>query len=238
MDPISIDLKSVAGIVALTIGLVQYIKGWLGTKPVLKAIPIAAYVVFVSVALTLGVHQYTPWLPGDEKDLVWQAILQALMASGAFEWIRAGGKPAAATNAARSLNSGGFPVILLAVLLGIGAVGCAKVTPAMKAGEKNVRTTVLFVANQVEPMVCNAEARKVLTAKPCLELLDALEPAVDLAIAYNRAIAQGTLPPIAETVASIEQLIAAVKQVIPDGPAKASALLDLSRARALAEGGK
>ena len=63
MDPsFSIDLKTITGIVALTIALVHYLKGWLASVPLLEKVPVAAYVVLVSCGLT--------WLSHDVLHLI------------------------------------------------------------------------------------------------------------------------------------------------------------------------
>lgn len=128
-------------------------------------------------------------------------------------------------------------IVPLLLAVGLGA-GCAKVAPALVAGEKSVRTTIVQVSETIEPLVCAVEARKVLTSRPCLQLLDALEPATELAIAYNRALASGRPPDIVATIAAIDKLIDAVKAVVPAGPAKDAAFQDLVIARVRAEGGK
>ena len=127
---------------------------------------------------------------------------------------------------------------LSALLLVVLAANCARVTPALLTGEQTVRTVVLQATNTVEPLVCSAEARKALTPKPCLQLLDALEPAVDLAIAYNRALREGKPPAIAETIKAFEKLIEVIKNVVPDGASKTVALHDLTVARVRAEGAR
>lgn len=128
---------------------------------------------------------------------------------------------------------------LLIVVLATGlSASCAKAMPIAVAGEKSVRTTVVMVSEQVEPMVCSPMARQLLTSKPCLQLLDALEPATDLAIAYNRALAANQVPDIAATVKALDDLIAAIRAVVPDGETRAAALQHLGLARGRAQGGK
>lgn len=149
MDPISIDLTSVAGIVALTIGIMQYIKGWLGQQPVLKSIPLPAYVVFVSAVLTFAVHEYTTWLPGDTKELLQQAVLQALVASGAFEWFRSGTKPASASTAARSLR-----LIPIVIAVGLSAAACASTGRILVESDRGIHAT-LATADDVVNRWCD-----------------------------------------------------------------------------------
>lgn len=141
------------------------------------------------------------------------------------------------TDDAPIVRRGGFYLVPLIVSIS-SASACAKVGPTVIAGEKTVRTAVVMAAEKIEPLVCHVEARKVLTNTPCLQLLDALEPAVDLAIAYNRALRDGTVPNIPETIAAFDRLIDAVKAVVPASATKAEALQDLVLARVRAEGGK
>lgn len=128
---------------------------------------------------------------------------------------------------------------LVPLLLAAGlSAQCAKVAPALVAGEQSVRAAVVEAADKIEPLVCNPEARQVLTNAPCLQLLDALEPATALAIAYNRALAEGRVPDIPSTIAALDKLIDAVKAVVPAGRAKDAAFQELVIARVRAEGGK
>lgn len=111
MDPISIDLSSVAGIVALTLAIVHYLKGPLGRMYFLQELPVVVYVVAVAGSLTYLAHDVLHKLEGDLVSLCLQAILSALVSSGALEWIRAGGKPVSDTKRAiraRAKRNGGF----------------------------------------------------------------------------------------------------------------------------------
>jgi hypothetical protein len=127
----------------------------------------------------------------------------------------------------------------LIVVLVVGLTACAKgPSEAALTVEKSVRTTVVTASDLVEPIVCAEAARTQFGSGPCLKLLDVLEPTVDLAIAYNRALRTGTPPNITNTVAGIAKLIAAIRDIVPAGAAKDQALDELNTARVLAQGGK
>lgn len=238
MDPsFSIDLKTIAGIVALTIAIVHYLKGWLASVPVLEKVPVAVYVVFVSMLLTLLSHDVFHLIAGDRGELLLQALAQALAASGVVEWWRAGAKPLDESQRAQdvTMKRGGF--YLIPILLAVGlSVGCAKMAPIAIAGEQSLRATIVMVSQQVEPLVCNPEARKVLTSRPCLHLLDALDPATELAMVYNRALAANQVPDLAATIRAVDNLIAAIRDVVPDNATRAAALQHLALARGRAQG--
>jgi len=238
MEPsFSIDLTTVTGIVALTIAIVHYLKAWLVSVPLLEKVPVAAYVVLVSMVLTLLSRDVFHLIAGDRGELLMQALVQALAASGAVEWWRAGSKPLEQSTRAQSKNSGGFYVLPILLAVGLSA-GCAKMAPIAMAGEQSLRSTIVMVSQQVEPLVCNPEARAVLTSKPCLQLLDALDPATELAVAYNRALAANQVPDLAATIKAVDNLIAAIRDVVPDNETRAAALQHLALARGRAHGGK
>jgi len=110
MDPTTfyIDLKSIAGIVALTIVIVQGLKTWFSSVPFLQRAPVALYVVLVSMGLTLFSHDILHWIAGDRWELALQAVVQALVASGVVEWWRAGAKPLEDSNKAREAQDAAF----------------------------------------------------------------------------------------------------------------------------------
>lgn len=112
MDPVlSIDLSSVAGVVALTLAIIHYLKAPIGRVYFLQELPLALYVVVVSGGLTYLAHDVLHKLDGDLTSLIVQAVFAALSASGVVEWWRAGVKPVADTRTAidsRTSRDGGF----------------------------------------------------------------------------------------------------------------------------------
>jgi hypothetical protein len=125
------------------------------------------------------------------------------------------------------------------VLVTVACPACgAKHTQTALTAEKSVRTTVVLVSDLVVPLLCDPAPRQRLGNAPCSTLLDVLEPAVDLAINYNRSLAAGRLPNIGQTVAAIARLIEVVKTLVPDSADKAVALGQLTRAQARANGGQ
>ena len=94
--------SSIAGVVALTIILVEVIKRSLGNIPWLSRIPTWAYAVVVSAALTATTHIWFGTLQGNDLELFSQAIGSAAIASGIKEWVSNINKPLAASTAART----------------------------------------------------------------------------------------------------------------------------------------
>lgn len=127
-------------------------------------------------------------------------------------------------------------LILFIVLMTTGC-GTAGTQTALNV-EKSVRTTIVMVSSSVEPLVCDPSSRKMMGNAPCIKLLDVMEPVIDLAINYNRSLAEGRTPEIAKMVAGIAELISAVKDILPDSSAKAQAIRDLGVAQTMAQGGK
>ncbi|MGE3840031.1 MAG: hypothetical protein AB7I50_00445, partial [Vicinamibacterales bacterium] len=153
MDPsFSIDLKTITGIVALTIMIVHGLKGWLASVPLLEKLPVAAYVVLVSTLLTLLSRDVLHLIGGDRGELLTQAVIQALVASGAVEWWRAGAKPLDESTRAQetTMKRDGFYLVPILLAVGIGA-GCAKAMPPLLTAEKSVRGTIVTVSTTVEP---------------------------------------------------------------------------------------
>lgn len=106
MDPVLIDpltaLASVSGIVTLTIALVHLLKRTLGDTPYLSAAPVWLYAVLVAGALTYLSNVVLKLLPGELPLLLTQAVLSALLASGALEFARAWNKPLSETQVAQA----------------------------------------------------------------------------------------------------------------------------------------
>jgi hypothetical protein len=235
MDPtVSIDLKSVAGIVAFTILIVNYAKGWLGQQPILKGIPVSAYVVFVSLGLTFGVHEFRPaWLPGDLGDLLSQALMQALVASGAVEWFRHGRKPAAASSAARARRNGG--IYLVPILLAVGlAAGCAGKSKAIAV---QADATIYTILSSVQTGADQLQAGGVITADERRALSPALLKALKLGRSFNEAVSASTpLEAIAPLLDAIRELQEVIRKIVP-ASAQGALLSKLDRAAGLLPAG-
>jgi hypothetical protein len=142
------DLTSIAGIVAITIVLVEILKrffGWVQRRsgspvwPILGAAPTWVWAVGVSVLLTVLANRILHVLPGGFWALLVQAIGAAATAGGFVEWRRTGmtsideSKTAVQTRIGRSidpedadsysLNSWGWLVVGCGLMLACG--GCA-----------------------------------------------------------------------------------------------------------------
>jgi hypothetical protein len=94
--------SSIAGIVALTIILVEIVKRSLGSVPWLSRVPTWLYAVVVSAGLTAITHIWFGTLQGNDLELFSQAIGSAAIASGIKEWVGNINKPLSASSAART----------------------------------------------------------------------------------------------------------------------------------------
>ena len=94
--------SSIAGIVALTIILVEVVKRSLGNVAWLSQVPTWLYAVLISAGLTAVTHIWLGTLQGTDIDLFSQAIGSAAIASGIKEWISNVNKPLSASAAART----------------------------------------------------------------------------------------------------------------------------------------
>jgi hypothetical protein len=90
---------SVTGIVAATIALTSGLKRVIGNVPQLNAVPTWVYVIGISEVLTFLCVQVFHTMPGPVSQALYQALVMAASASGAYEWFFNGnlGKPMAAT---------------------------------------------------------------------------------------------------------------------------------------------
>lgn len=223
MDPsFSIDLTTVTGIVALTIAIVHYLKGWLASVPLLEKLPVAAYVVLVSMLLTLLSHDVLHWITGDRGELLTQAIVQALVASGAVEWFRAGAKPLARSTKATDtrLRREGW-VILLALGLASSAA-CASTGRVLVETERAMHATIAGADDAINA-ACDAKLR---SAEDCKTFNGSIAAAWSAYETYNRAAQEGSVAGVPAMLDALSQLRAAVASASPQATAVAA---DLAR---------
>lgn len=239
---LTIDLKSVAGIVTLTILLVNYIKGWLGQQPYLRRIPVAAYVVVVSAALTLLVNEFT-LAAGDRGSLLVQTFGQALAASGLLEWLRAGLKPTSATEAARSQpTSSGSTTYLIPLLLAVAlsSSACAGKTKAIAVQADATLNSILTTVQSAADAITRADCQPV---QPCLtpaarrELSPSLLKALRLGRAFNGAVsASSPMQAIGPLMDALRELRSVIERLVP-AAARAALLQNLDQAIGLVPAG-
>lgn len=214
MDPITIDLTSVAGIVLLTMTIIHWAKGWIGGLPYLQKVPVSAYVVLVSGGLTLLAHDGLGVLTGDRFALLQQAMIQALAASGAIEWWRAGSKPVEESDRARAAES--RRVYLLPLLLAIGlsaSVGCADKTRAIAVqADATIYTILESVQTGADQLVASGQITPATRAALAPYLLQALK----LGDNYNRAVKAGvSFTALSELLDALRTLKIQVSTLIP-----------------------
>lgn len=95
-------LSSVAAIVSLAIALTAGAKRYIGTWPVLSALPVWVFVIAITVGLTVAANVWLGTLDGELGALVRDAVLMAAAASGFREWWAHLTKPIAETTAAQA----------------------------------------------------------------------------------------------------------------------------------------
>jgi uncharacterized membrane protein YfcA len=90
---------SVTGIIAFTIAITSGIKRVLANVKALNAVPTWVYVIVISEVLTFTCVQFFHTMPGPVVQALYQALILAASASGAYEWFFNGNvtKPLAAT---------------------------------------------------------------------------------------------------------------------------------------------
>lgn len=223
MDPsFSIDLKTIAGIVAVTIVIIQGLKGWLADVPWLRKVPVSAYVVLVSAALTWFSHSVLHWIGGDLGELLTQAVVQALVASGAVEWFRAGAKPLARSTKATDtrLRREGW-VILLALGLA-SSVACASTGRVLVETERAMHATIAGADDAINA-ACDAKLR---SDADCKAFNGAIAAAWSAYESYNKAAQEGSIAGVPAMLDALGQLRAAVTSASPQATAVAA---DLSR---------
>ncbi len=225
MDPsFSLDLTTVTGIVALTIAIVHYLKGWLASVPVLEKVPVAAYVVFVSMILTLVSHDVLHLIAGDRGELLLQAVVQAMVASGAVEWWRAGAKPLEQSQRAQDVidkKKWGSSAYLIPLLLAVGlSAGCAG--RILVETERAMHATIAGADDAINA-ACDAKLR---SEADCKAFNGSIAAAWSAYETYNRAAQEGSVAGVPAMLDALGQLRAAVQSAKPQATA---VIADLQR---------
>lgn len=95
-DPSTSPLQwytSVGGVGLATLFAVSMLKRAVGTAPYFSRVPTWLYAVVVAFLLTLLCVEVLGTLPGNLWQLAWQAIYNAAIASGIYEWVNHVNKP-------------------------------------------------------------------------------------------------------------------------------------------------
>lgn len=224
MDPsFSIDLKTVGGIVALTIMLVHGLKGWLANVPLLEKVPVSAYVVLVSMILTLLSRDVLHLIGGDRGELLMQAFIQALVASGAVEWWRAGAKPLDESARAQDVTMKRSGLYLVPILLAVGlTVGCASTGKILVEVDRGIHATVTGI-DDVGTAACDLQLR---TAADCQAFNAALVTAYSAYENFNRGVREGSTAAVPSMIDALTTLRDAAIRVAPQASLQ---LADLKR---------
>jgi hypothetical protein len=94
---------SITGIVAATIFLVSLCKRALGNVDLFRKMPTWLYAVVIAVSLTAFCVYVIETMTGSFWNLAWQAVSNAAVSSGIYEWVKHIDKPLEAS--ARSSQS-------------------------------------------------------------------------------------------------------------------------------------
>lgn len=228
MDPASLDLTTVAGVVAATILLVQVLKPMVGAVPWLNRLPTPVYVILVAALLTMGAHDLLGVLPGDRWDLLKQAIYQAAVASGVLEWLRAKGKAIGDTTAATGPDAmtlrSRVGVILLAAAVASVGTGCA-----LKAKPRHTARALSVVIHDSLAALGETETALVqagtLTPEQDRAFARAYVPVLTIGRDLNAVVlawpeGAPTPPELLELVHQLNAITTDVLQVWPPGPAR------------------
>lgn len=222
IDPSALTLSwaaSTAGIVALTILLVQKMKTWLAEAPRLNWIPAWGYVILVSCLLT-GVASVAGVLQGAIGQLLAQAFLQAVGAIALFEVGTNLLKPIGASAAARDAR---LPVLLLILGLATSLTACASVGGKLVAADRAVHAAIAQTQDTANRL-CDSH---VLTAESCRQFNASLVPVLKDADAFNRAVAADSTAEIPTMAASLVRLSQSVAAILPANPALKSQIDDV-----------
>lgn len=228
LDLSTIDLRTIPGIVAVTIMLVHALKSWLADVRYLRELPVAVYVVAVAAGLTWLSRDVLHWLEGDRADLIAQAILAALTASGAVEWFRAGSKPLSQSRKATHTRLRREWAILLAVGLGAGVAGCASAAGPLVAADRAVHAAVAQTQDTADRL-CD---RQMLTPAACQQLNADLVPVIESADAFNRAVRADSAAAVPAMIGALDRLARALEQLVPDAAERAAIVTQVNAALA------
>lgn len=222
IDPRAITLSwaaSTAGIVGLTILLVQKMKTWLAESPWLNCLPAWCYVILVSCLLT-GVASLAGVLDGAIWQLLAQAFLQAVGAIAIFEVGANFFKPIGASTAARDSR---LPLVLLALGLAASLTACASTGGKLVAADRAVHAAIAQTQDTANKL-CDSH---VLNAESCRQFNASLLPVLKDADAFNRAVAADSTAEIPTMAASLVRLGQSVAAMLPANQALRQQLDDV-----------
>lgn len=129
-----------------------------------------------------------------------------------------------------SVNAGRFvPVVLLAVVIGAGTVGCAgkNIAPELVASQDAVHDALAAAQDTIEPYCRDAKIEAIRV--PCVETNKVLVPALRAGRAYSQAVLSERAAGLGQLVEEIGRLITAVRG-IPSREIRVRVIADLQRA--------
>ncbi len=231
----TIDLTSIAGIMACTWAIVAVLKRALAKVNYLNCVPLWAYGLLVSSGLTWLAHDVLHTLQGDSLgDLLGKAALASLAASGMLEQLRTAGKPLSDSTTSRRVRvTGKVFVGMLALSLSLSA--CASTGGALVIADNSVHDAI-GIARRVGKSVCDPLPAN----EPCEKFYTELVAAVREADSFNRAVALNSTAAVPAMLASVSRLAVTLDRVMPSAETRAEVKtkIDLALAHLRALGGK
>ena len=213
--PITLDLSSVAGVVAATMLIVHWLKVSVSAVPYLNAVPIPIYTLAVSAGLTWVAHDGLGLLQGGSfKELAVQAALASLTASGFWEQARSMNKPIKDSTAAR--KSTGLIVVLCAVAL---TASCASAGKNLYRAEDAIHDSISVMRN-VGQKICRPGI-SAETAESCRKFYADFADVIRDASLLNEALASDSFANTPAIVASLDSMAKSIQALVPD-PAQAA----------------
>lgn len=240
MDPtIQIDLSSIAGIVALTMTIVHFLKPRLGRVQFLQEFPVWLYVVVVSGLLTWFAHDILHKIDGELPALALQAVMSALTASGVIEFWRTKDKPMAETTAAvraRDTSSGGgitAALIPLLLVMGLSSTACASMGPRVGHSLTVADDAIHDALAMVREAGQRACASHLMAPPQCAAFGERFKAVVRDADDFNRAVVSNTSASIPTMIQAMDRLATDVVALLPPADARVAVVQKVNEARAI-----
>lgn len=216
IDPIK-ALSSITGITGLTVLIVGRLKVWLGGTKYLRDVPVLVYSLVVSLALTVLSHSVLHTISGELPQLLLQAVVQVLLASGALSIAEGWNKKIGETSAALDAHPPQLPppsrrrrvsMVLLACALAGSSVACAN---ALVQADRAAHRAISFSQDNADAL-CDAE---LLNPESCAGFNAKLVPVLEAYDRFNRAVRADSAVEIPAIVRALHDLAAAAAEFLP-----------------------
>jgi cell shape-determining protein MreD len=88
IDPISLNLASITGIVGITMILVELLKKPLKNFKWFQKIPVFIYSIIMAAMIAFLANRVFHTISGNIYHIIWRSIISAASASGFYTWLR------------------------------------------------------------------------------------------------------------------------------------------------------